>query len=239
MRIDQDDIPEYIRARKPSPWSPLFSIAKWSIAGLFGIGITAGALYFADGNMAQLAKLSRIEPNTAKPTPAVPPESNTERYYEDWTPPEKTAEDLFWEDQGNSEKQTVYNDSNYRPKNPVNVVSTEGIRESNAYQQRSAQQTKTVHPRVERDGKWIDRWGGGGSYYAKWKTTNNYIDGGTVCSNHKRGSIDYRECRKGAKQYFHEQCRVWRDRYDSDRENHSHRMRQRYCSAASSFSPMG
>ncbi|MDH4609833.1 hypothetical protein E8F12_14910 [Pseudomonas sp. BN102] len=35
---------------------------------------------------------------------------------------------------------------------------------------------------------------------------NNRIDGASVCANHKRGSIDYRECRKGAKQFFKEKC---------------------------------
>ncbi len=68
---------------------------------------------------------------------------------------------------------------------------------------------------------------------------NNYIDGSSVCANHRRGSIDYRECRKAAKQHFHEECKTWRARYDSDRKTSSDRMKTRYCSAASSFNPMG
>jgi len=28
---------------------------------------------------------------------------------------------------------------------------------------------------------------------------NNYIDSSRVCANHRKGSIDYRECRKAAK----------------------------------------
>ncbi|MFS6897500.1 hypothetical protein ABMZ29_21260, partial [Pseudomonas aeruginosa] len=66
-----------------------------------------------------------------------------------------------------------------------------------------------------------------------------HIDGSSVCANHRRGSIDYRECRKAAKQHFHEQCRIWRARYDNDRKVSSDRMKMRYCTAASSFNPMG
>ena len=87
--------------------------------------------------------------------------------------------------------------------------------------------------------KWIKSWNGGSNYLAEWIAFDNYIDGTSVCGNHRRGSIDYRECRKAAKQHFHEQCRTWRARFDGDRKDHSERMRIRYCGAASSFSPMG
>ncbi|MCD5992221.1 hypothetical protein KDX38_01155 [Pseudomonas sp. CDFA 602] len=67
------------------------------------------------------------------------------------------------------------------------------------------------------------------TYVAAWTVTDNRIDGSSVCGNLRRGSIDYRECRKGAKVYFKEQCRT---RSDSV-------ARQRYCSAANGFSPLG
>lgn len=50
--------------------------------------------------------------------------------------------------------------------------------------------------------------------------------------NHRRSSIDYRECRKGAKQFFKEQCREWSSSWDSNRDDHSKTMQRRYCSAA-------
>jgi len=140
MKIDQDDIPEYIRARKPSPWSPLHAIAKWSIAGLFGIGITAGALYFVDGNMAQLARNAQVArtPTThiAPPTPSkrTPTESTYDDYDAqvaraleaskntsiqeakiEWGEPEKSH-------QAQGIKNTSFNDSNYIPRKADNIA---------------------------------------------------------------------------------------------------------------------
>lgn len=86
---------------------------------------------------------------------------------------------------------------------------------------------------------WIERWGGGGSYLAEWHTLDNRIDSSSVCINHRRGSIDYRECRKAAKVHFREQCRAWEKRWERDGQGWSKRMEQRYCSAANGFGPMG
>ncbi|MDO9320040.1 MAG: hypothetical protein Q7U01_00225 [Pseudomonas sp.] len=85
----------------------------------------------------------------------------------------------------------------------------------------------------------IPKWDGNGQYLAQWQSINNRIDSSSVCSNHQRGSIDYRGCRKAAKVYFREQCRAWELRWERGREEHSTQMEQRYCSAANGFSPMG
>lgn len=66
-------------------------------------------------------------------------------------------------------------------------------------------------------------------YTASWSVSDNRIDYGSVCGGYRSGSIEYRECRKGAKQWFKEQCR----------RGGSEALRERYCSAASGFSPMG
>jgi len=87
--------------------------------------------------------------------------------------------------------------------------------------------------------EWIRKWDGNGQYLAQWQSINNRIDSGSVCSNHQRGSIDYRGCRKAAKVYFRDQCRAWELRWERGREEHSKQMEQRYCSAANGFSPMG
>ncbi|WP_219062896.1 hypothetical protein [Pseudomonas sp. UMAB-08] len=86
---------------------------------------------------------------------------------------------------------------------------------------------------------WVRQWDGRGSYLAQWTTYGNRIDGSSVCGNHRSGSIDYRECRKGAKVYFKEECRAWGKRWESGRADLSKAMEERYCSAANGFSPMG
>ena len=75
----------------------------------------------------------------------------------------------------------------------------------------------------------IKGWDGGGPYRASWTVSDNRVDYGSVCTGYRSGSIEYRECRKGAKQWFKEQCRVERNPA----------LRERYCSAGSGFSPMG
>lgn len=67
------------------------------------------------------------------------------------------------------------------------------------------------------------------TYHAEWIVTDAQIDGTSVCHNWRRGSIEYRECRKGAKVYFKEQCKRLAESAT----------RQRYCSAASGFNPLG
>ena len=89
------------------------------------------------------------------------------------------------------------------------------------------------------DAQWIKGWDGGTTYLAEWHSLNNRIDSSSVCANQRRGSIDYRECRKAAKVHFREQCRAWEKRWAQDRLELSKQMEQRYCSAANGFSPMG
>lgn len=67
------------------------------------------------------------------------------------------------------------------------------------------------------------------TYRAEWVVDDDQIDGTSVCRNWRRGSIEYRECRKGAKVYFKEQCK----------RSAESATRQRYCSAASGFNPLG
>lgn len=46
-----------------------------------------------------------------------------------------------------------------------------------------------------------------------WMTENNRIIYSTVCMNERTGSIQYRECRKRAKEYFKDKCNTSSDRF--------------------------
>jgi hypothetical protein len=98
-------------------------------------------------------------------------------------------------------------------------------------QRNAGPQTGSGGRKVGSETYWISGWDGNGSYEATWQVVNNEVDSTSVCLNYRRGSIEYRECRKGAKQWFKDRCRT----ADGLSEN----TRRRYCSAASSFSPMG
>lgn len=56
-----------------------------------------------------------------------------------------------------------------------------------------------------------------------WMTENNRIVYSTVCMNERTGSIQYRECRKRAKEYFKDKCNTSSDRF---------------CHAANNYNPL-
>lgn len=123
---------------------------------------------------------------------------------------------------------------------PQGMVSQEYLARFQAERDRRiARQGRAQNHTQERDSQWIKSWDGGSRYLAEWIVVNNVIDGGTVCRNQGWGSVEYRECRKGAKVHFREQCRAWAARAGRDRSNWSYQMQARYCTAESSFSPMG
>lgn len=234
MKADRDDAP-YRAWERDSGKKRVTSVA---IAGCLITGIAIFIGY-------------KFIPNKADPLNVQ--DSPYESRYEFTELPQQTgptAEEIFWADQRKREqaqreeekkaqaRQTVFNDSNYEPKGAINVVSTEGIRESEAYEQEESRE-RTIYRNIEHMTTWIKGWNGGTSYQVSWTSINNHIDGRTVCNNFRRGSIDYRECRKAAKQHFHEECRTWRARYKESRSDQSDSMKTRYCVAASSFSPMG
>ncbi|MCP1623315.1 hypothetical protein [Pseudomonas nitroreducens] len=232
MKADWDDAPQHLRRKRQSA-------AKWVVAVTLGVAFTALAAYVADHKLP-----FPPEPPIAQAPPA---ESYTPKYKfnEPTGQREATPEQLFWDDvnkrnrQQAQPKQTVYNDTNYVPKGATNVVDMEAVRQSEAYRNPTAASSRSSRNSIEQSGAWVDKWSGGAHYFAEWTVFNNYIDDTSVCANHKRGSIYYRECRKGAKQFFKEECRSWEGRWQSDRKPNSDYMKQRYCSAASSFNPMG
>lgn len=219
MKADWDDAPQHLKRKRQSA-------GKWVVAVTFGVAFTALAVYVADHKLPFPPEPSVAQSNPAESyTPAYDFEVPTSQ-------PEKTPEQLFWDNvseqnrQQSQPKQTVYNDTNYVPKGAANVVSMEGVRQSEAYRNPSASSERVAHNNVEQSGARVDKWSGGAHYYAEWTVINNYIDDTSVCANHKRDSIDYRECRKGTKQFFKEECRSWERKWQRDRKPFSDLIRQ-------------
>ncbi|WP_312381310.1 hypothetical protein [Stutzerimonas balearica] len=248
MRSDWDDVPEYLRNRKkPSPWRFLAFLGLGS-AVISALALTFGKQLTLDINQIKQGIHVAGKPwfNQAPTQPTQPASQPSVAIYEaptaepSFEPHQRqlSKEEIEWFNKAKADalerRQTSFNDDNYTPKQPASTYSPPAIQRIATP---SSQRPRTV--RRERTVTRIKSWNGGTTYLAQWISVNNYIDGTTVCANHRRGSIDYRECRKAAKQYFHEQCRAWRARFDSDRKDHSDRMKTRYCGAASSFNPMG
>lgn len=98
-------------------------------------------------------------------------------------------------------------------------------------------QAHAAHEGTEQATLW--QWDGKRTYFAQWLVEANRIDDASVCSNYRRGSIEYRECRKGAKVYFRDQCREWGKRGEQSAAAVSRSAQERFCNAASTFNPMG
>jgi hypothetical protein len=253
MKSDWDDAPDYIRSKKKqSPWRMVVilcvgSAITWGLIALFAKPIVI--------DVNQLKQAIRVdgqplfgEPPAQSQAPAYSepaasirlPSLSLESTQQVVQPPANKAE-IEWLERmeviATERAKNNFNDNNYTPKQPANTYTPP------TYQQVASANTSTERKmnavRRERTSKWIKSWDGGSNYLAEWMAVNNYIDSSSVCANHRKGSIDYRECRKAAKQHYHEECKSWRAKYDNVRTDHSDRMKQRYCSAASSFSPMG
>jgi hypothetical protein len=83
----------------------------------------------------------------------------------------------------------------------------------------------------------IREWDGRNRYRAQWRVYANTIAGDSVCENFLSRSVERRECRKSAQVNFKEQCREWTRRAARDRDQESKKAEQRYCEAASTFTP--
>ena len=249
MKSDWDDAPDYIRNnKKQSPWPMVVilgvgSAITWGLIALFAKPIVidvnqlkqairvGGQPVFSEQPAQTYSE--PLQPIQEAPAPFEPAPQIVQQ------PPSQA--DIEWSERQAAlavqRSQNSFNDSNYTPKQPASTYTPPTYKQVAAASTSNERKSNTVSR--ERTSKWIKSWSGGTNYLAEWVAVNNYIDSSSVCANHRKGSIDYRECRKAAKQHYHEECRTWRARYDSDRKDHSDRMKQRYCSAASSFSPMG
>lgn len=114
------------------------------------------------------------------------------------------------EDRGKQQKrQTVFNDDNYIPRGADNIISAVSPKRTTTYSQQKPQKRSFSNTHWQ---YW--RWESYGSgFTTKTKSgrfsyveTERGIDTNSVCANYKRGSFDYRDCRKAAKQWFKSQC---------------------------------
>lgn len=251
MRSEWDDAPEHVRSRKKrGPWRFLPILIIGSVI------ITALALTFGKPFVLDMSQIKQGIHVGGKPwfnqEPAQPMQPVNQPSVAGYEAPatepvpapqqrQLSQEEMEWFEDATARavqsRQTSFNDSNYSPKQPASTYPPPSAQQTAASPAAAERQSRTVNR--EHTAKWIKSWNGGTNYLAEWIAVNNHIDGTSVCATHRRGSIDYRECRKAAKQHFHEECRTWRARFDGDRKAHSELMRTRYCGAASSFNPMG
>lgn len=83
----------------------------------------------------------------------------------------------------------------------------------------------------------IREWDGPNRYAAKWRVEDNVIDQGSVCFNFPGDSIEHRECRRAAQQYFRTQCKDWTRRAEKAHDKGTREARGQACEVAQVFVP--
>ena len=205
MRADWDDAPK--RVRDSDKFPRLISMLAAAAIGI-------GGAYWAN----QPAELpDEVTEQQAEPAP--PTVTVTKRIEPEPAP------------QPTQERQTVFHDGNYTPRQPVNIMESRHIQHA-IYQGQQPREVRTSSRGLNGSGQAVVHWEDARGRRSTWPTSYTYsrsqIDNNSLCSNYRRGSIEYRTCRKGAREWLQAQC-------DSDR--HSTEARRMFCFAGSSFRP--
>lgn len=108
-------------------------------------------------------------------------------------------------------RQTVFNDFNYKPVEPVNIIQSPPIPSRSTANTKPKQKSQAPIILMEREWRWESQ-GSGFNKKTKrgfftFEIRNNIIFTPTVCKNYRYGSLDYRDCRKAAKKIFQNECK--------------------------------
>ena len=119
-----------------------------------------------------------------------------------------------------TERQTVFSDHNYTPSRSVNsmpAVATDNGKDEPVRARKIESETEKVI--------WVDARGTATEYRMSYQHDGKLLDFASVCSNHRIGSIAYRNCRKAARQWFGTKC------------NGGSNAGKMYCHARNAFRP--
>lgn len=219
MRADKDDVPDYLKTRKKQgPWRTLAilgvgSAIFWGLVTVFAKPIVI--------DVAQLKQAIRFggEPifSQQPAQPQQPPADALQGNDQDWIRSSQAQQTIQanreleeWSRQRaqeTQERQTSFNDSNYKPK-PIANTYAASTYQTQPVSQPQRQQRKQVRE-VSKSGYWSWENGHqkkrvGGEF--SWTERNGVIDHSSVCQNYQKGSLIYRDCRKGAKVAFKKMC---------------------------------
>lgn len=237
MRSDWDDAPEYLRSKKKdSPWRFLAilgigSVILLGLAALFAEPIAQDINQIKSGtnvtgktwfNQQPTEPAQPVgEPSLAQydtPIPSAAPEANGQRPL--------TQAEIEWFEEASARaierKQTSFSDENYTPRPLANTMQPPPARyyasnSPSSTQKRSVSRETNMSNWSWENGHNKQRVGG----RFEWIVVSDQIDFSSVCQNYKRGSLIYRDCRKGAKVAFKKMCSQY----------------QPACAAANNFMP--
>lgn len=221
MKANRDDMPDYLRTRKKAgPWRflallGLGSAIFWMLALMFGKEIIIDINQIKSGIRFADKPVFEAEPETPRIS------SPEERQVSVDRKAMALAEMLSAQKQP-AIRQTSFNDQNYQPTGAINTMPAP----KPTLYVASTQAQRAQHKPVLQTGYWT--WTGADrkrtSRKIQWQTVNGWIQYHTVCQNERRGSIEYRDCRKAAKEYFVHRCRTEK--------------RKAFCAAENNYNPL-
>lgn len=222
MKSEWDDAPEYLRNRKkPGPWRFL-AIMGIGSAVLSALAMTFGKPIVLDVNQIKQGIHVGGKPwfNEEPAQPMQPVSQPSVASHEEPKPqalieakgqrPLSQAE-IDWFDTASARAteriQTSFSDDNYTPRPAGNTMQPPPARyyatnSTSNTQRRSVSRETHLSNWSWENGHNKQRVSG----RFEWTVVNGQIDYNSVCQNYKRGSLIYRDCRKGAKVAFKRMC---------------------------------
>jgi len=225
VKADWDDAPRHIRKGKRK--------LPTGISAILAVVLVAGIFYMADRNGWGNYLKHQLTPPNARYHPPLPTVSSPA------APHQPAPEDTFWnnvernkqvEADRTASRQTVFNDANYSPRTDINTIQSPHRQGTHASGRVATSRQQVLNGARQVTLRWEDarrnRYDWRGEY--RWRDSQIVYD--DLCASpspHRKGSIEYRACRKAAKVYLRDQCRAgWAK---------NQAMRRMYCHAESTF----
>ncbi|NLC02279.1 hypothetical protein SAMN05216578_103328 [Halopseudomonas formosensis] len=118
-------------------------------------------------------------------------------------------------------RQTEFNDRNYQPSRQINTAAPLHRTTRSGAPSRERRIIQSQQETV----RWIDARGAEEKYDMYYEHDGSQVTFASVCSNYRSGSIDYRNCRKAARQWFGTRC------------NTASSVGRMFCQASNAFRP--
>ncbi|MFO7704371.1 MAG: hypothetical protein R6V43_04425 [Halopseudomonas sp.] len=203
MKADWDDAPRRVkRGRKDNSALRVMGITGILAGGLVLVFLNKGwepgkIIHFAwnaSSNSTPYTDIRQdIAPTMVEPEPPLP---------------QPTPESDFWEgverDREATRRQTSFNDANYTPSTQINIIQSVPV---NSPQRLASSRQQGLSGSAPATVDWQDARGRRTTWQTSFTFHSSRIDNRTFCLNVGKGSIQYRECRKGAREWLNRQCR--------------------------------
>jgi len=103
-------------------------------------------------------------------------------------------------------RQTDFNDRNYVARAPDNIMESAHVPTAPARAERRARSGGELTGSGDARFEWVDARRKRSRWQTRYEYRNGVINNSSFCRNYRRGSIEYRTCRKGARAWLAERC---------------------------------